>query len=141
MRRLILLMAAMGASVLLVSGVAYALTIQCGGAGDQDPDPGLCVGTPEDDEITGTNQPDVIRALQHFRHVFGRPLLVVWDRSNTRRDRRVQDFIAAHAGDYAAWPLPPYAPDLNPEEQANGVIKSRMANAPPDSIAVNSRLK
>ena len=66
MRRLILLMAAMGASVLLVSGVAYALTIQCGGAGDQDPDPGLCLGTQDDDEITGTNQPDVIRALSGF---------------------------------------------------------------------------
>jgi len=68
-RRLILLMAAMGASVLLVSGVAYALTIQCGGAGDQDPNPGLCLGTQDDDEITGTNQPDVIRALGGFDYV------------------------------------------------------------------------
>lgn len=79
--------------------------------------------------------PDVIRALRHFRHVFGRPLLVVWDRSNTHRDHRVQAFVAAHAADYATWSLPPYAPDLNPEEQANGVIKSRTANALPDSVA------
>jgi transposase len=79
--------------------------------------------------------PDVIRALQHFRRVLGCPLLLVWDRSNTHRDRRVQRFVAAHPADYAAWFLPPYAPDLNPEEQANGVIKSRMANALPASIA------
>lgn len=79
--------------------------------------------------------PDVIRALQHFRHVFGQPLPLVWDRSNTHRDRRVQAFIAAHPADYATWALPLYAPELNPEEQANGVIKSRMANALPDSIA------
>ena len=86
--------------------------------------------------VLGTaHGPDVIRALQHFRHVFGRPLLVVWDRSNTHRDHRVRDFIAAHPADYAAWPLPPYAPDVNPEEQANGIIKSRMANALPGSIA------
>lgn len=79
--------------------------------------------------------PDVIRALQHFRRVLGRPLLLVWDRSNTHRDGRVQAFVAAHPADYAAWYLPPYAPDLNPEEQANSVIKSRMANALPADIA------
>lgn len=79
--------------------------------------------------------PDVIRALRHFRHVLGQPLLLVWDRSNTHRDQRVQRFVAAHPADYAAWFLPPYAPDLNPEEQANSVIKSRMANALPASIA------
>jgi hypothetical protein len=40
-RRLILLMAAMGAAMLLVvSGVAYALSVQCDGTGDQDPDLG-----------------------------------------------------------------------------------------------------
>lgn len=86
--------------------------------------------------VVGTVKgPDVIRALRHFRHVLGRPLLLVWDRSNTHRDQRVQRFVAAHPADYAAWFLPPYAPDLNPEEQANGVIKSRMANALPESVA------
>ena len=35
MRRLILLMAAMEAAVLLASGVAYALSVQCDGAGDR----------------------------------------------------------------------------------------------------------
>lgn len=67
--------------------------------------------------------------FQHFRHVLGRRLLVVWDRSNTHRDQRVKRFMAARTADYAGWFLPPYAPDLHPEEQANGVIKSRMANA------------
>lgn len=32
------------------------------------------------------------------------------------------------------WSLPPYAPELNPEEQANAIIKRRMANALPASI-------
>ena len=69
MRRLILLMAAMGTAVLMVSGVAYALSVQCDGAGDQDPNPGRCVGTQEDDQITGTDQRDVIRALDGFDDV------------------------------------------------------------------------
>ena len=61
MRRLILLMAAMGAAMLLlVSGVAYALTIQCDDGGDQNPDPGECFGTEESDRITGNSYPEVI---------------------------------------------------------------------------------
>jgi Ca2+-binding RTX toxin-like protein len=62
-RRLILLMAAMAAAVLLVSGVAYALSVQCDGAGDQDPAPGLCQGTEQNDRITGSQERDEILAL------------------------------------------------------------------------------
>lgn len=78
--------------------------------------------------------PEVIRALRHFRRVLGTPLFLVWDHSNTHTDRRVQDFLARHARDYAAAYLPPYAPELNPEEQANARIKGRMANALPESV-------
>ena len=67
MRRLILLMAAMGAAMLLVSGVAYALTVvQCDGTGDQDPATGQCQGTDQNDDITGTDQADLISALGGF---------------------------------------------------------------------------
>jgi hypothetical protein len=55
-------MAAMGAALLLVSGVAFALSVQCDGTGDQDPDSGECRGTTEDDKITGTAQRDSISA-------------------------------------------------------------------------------
>jgi hypothetical protein len=62
-RRLILLMAVMAAAVLVVSGVAYALSVQCDGAGDQDPAPGLCQGTNQNDRITGSQERDEILAL------------------------------------------------------------------------------
>jgi Ca2+-binding RTX toxin-like protein len=62
-RRLILLMTAMAAAVLVVSGVAYALSVQCDGVGDQDPVPGECAGTDQNDVITGTDQRDIILAL------------------------------------------------------------------------------
>src|SRR5215203_6985860 len=62
-RRLILLMAAMGAAMLVVSGVAYALSVQCDGAGDQDPETGECAGTDQNDVITGTAQSELIFAL------------------------------------------------------------------------------
>jgi Ca2+-binding RTX toxin-like protein len=63
MRRAVLL--AVVGSVLLVAfaGVAYALSVQCDGAGDQDPDPGQCQGTEQSDQITGTDVRDVIFAL------------------------------------------------------------------------------
>jgi Ca2+-binding RTX toxin-like protein len=64
-----LLMATMGATVLLMSGVAYALTVQCDGAGDQDPAAGQCRGTLGDDDITGTDQKDSIVALRGFDDV------------------------------------------------------------------------
>lgn len=85
--------------------------------------------------VRGTiHGPDVIRALRHFRRVFRCALLVVWDRANTHTDGGVQTFVAAHPAEFATWLLPPYAPELNPEEQANALIKRRMANALPDSV-------
>jgi Ca2+-binding RTX toxin-like protein len=70
MRRATLL--AVVVSVLLgaFAGVAYALSVQCDGAGDQDPDPGQCQGTEQSDTITGTDQRDLIFALGSFDDVF-----------------------------------------------------------------------
>ena len=43
--------------------------MQCDGAGDQDPDPGQCRGTNQNDGITGTAQRDIIFALGGFDEV------------------------------------------------------------------------
>jgi hypothetical protein len=42
--------------------------------------------------------------------------------------------FAAHAQDFAVAYLPAYAPELNPEEQCNAVVKCAMANALPGSV-------
>lgn len=67
-------MLAVVGSVLLVAfaGVAYALTVQCDGTGDQDPDPGQCQGTEQSDFIAGTDVRDVIFALGGFDDVDAR---------------------------------------------------------------------
>jgi Ca2+-binding RTX toxin-like protein len=70
MRRILVMLAAMSATVLMVSGVAYALAVTCDGTGDRDPDTGECRGTAEDDVITGTALRDVIFALNGFDDVF-----------------------------------------------------------------------
>src|SRR5215211_8130365 len=72
----------------------------------------------------------VIQALRSVHRKIGTPLLVVWDRLNVHRSRATTDFIAAHAQDYAV----AYAPELNPEEQCNALVKRAMANALPGSV-------
>ena len=76
----------------------------------------------------------VIAALRYFRRRIGRPLLVVWDRLPAHRAAPVLAFVAAHPDDYQlAW-LPPYAPELNPEELCNGAVKRALLNAVPGSV-------
>jgi transposase len=82
----------------------------------------------------------VILALRYVRRKVGTPLLVVWDRLNAHRSRATMDFVSAHAQDYAVAYLPAYAPELNPEEQCNAVVKRAMANALPGSVADLHRL-
>ena len=82
----------------------------------------------------------VILALRYFRHKIGTPLLVVWDRLNAHRSQVTPEFIAAHPQDYAVASLPAYAPELNPEEQCNALVKRAMANALPVSVADLHRL-
>jgi transposase len=82
----------------------------------------------------------VISVLRSFRRKIGMPLLVVWDRLNAHRSRATMDFVSAHAQDYAVAYLPAYAPELNPEEQCNAIVKRAMANALPGSVADLHRL-
>lgn len=77
---------------------------------------------------------DVVRALKHFRAWIGAPLLVVWDRLNAHRGADVRYLLAERPRDFAVAFLPAYAPELNPEEQANAVLKRRVANALPGSV-------
>lgn len=76
----------------------------------------------------------VIEALRYFRRRVGRPLVVVWDRLNAHRAKTVRAFVAAHPADYRLEWLPPYAPDLNPEELCNGAVKRALQNAAPASV-------
>jgi hypothetical protein len=46
----------------------------------------------------------------------------------------VQAFVAAHPVPYRLECLPPFAPELNPEERCNGVVKRALRNAVPRSV-------
>ena len=63
------------------------------------------------------NGPDVVEFLQHLlRHVSGK-LLVIWDGSPIHRGKDVKNFLLEEAnGRVQLERLPPYSPDLNPDE-------------------------
>lgn len=71
---------------------------------------------------------EVVVALRYFRRAVGRPLYIVWDRLQAHRSRKVSDFLERHLSDFHVEYLPPYAPDLNPEEGCNSAVKADMRN-------------
>lgn len=76
-----------------------------------------------------------MEALRYFRKKIGQPLIIVWDRLQAHRSREVSRLVAEHPDDYRIEWLPPYAPDLNPEEQCNSVVKNEMRNTLPESAS------
>jgi transposase len=77
---------------------------------------------------------EVVEGLRYFRRKAGRPLIIVWDRLQAHRSKEVADFVATHPDDFRIEWLPSYAPDTNPEEQCNAVVKREMLNALPGSV-------
>ena len=54
--------------------------------------------------------------------------------SQAHRSKEVADSMATHSDDFRLEWLPSYAPDTNPEEQCNAVVKREMLNALPGSV-------
>jgi DDE superfamily endonuclease len=72
----------------------------------------------------------ILVALRHCQRHISRPMIIIWDRFNAPRAVIVQDDIAAHPDLAVAW-LPPYAPDLHPEEGCHGHLTQPLRNATP----------
>ncbi len=73
---------------------------------------------------------DILVALRHFqRHIAG-PMIIIWDRLTAHRAVLVKEYIAAHPDIEVEW-VPPYAPELNPEEGCHGNVKQHLRNAAP----------
>ena len=84
--------------------------------------------------------PDVVRFLRYLHAKLKRPIWAVMDRLGAHRGAEVKRLVARHPGDYHLVFLPPYAPDLNPEEQCNAAVKKAMLNALPDSVEEMRRM-
>lgn len=79
-------------------------------------------------------QEQVIEFLRDLlRHIRGEVILI-WDRLNAHRGKRVRSFVAGHPRLHVEF-LPAYAPELNPNEYAWSYFKCRsLANYCPDDV-------
>ena len=60
------------------------------------------------------------------------PAVLVWDRLQAHRARITQEFFMCHLQLHPHF-LPPYAPELNPDEGVWTILKRSLANTRPDS--------
>ena len=56
--------------------------------------------------------------------------ILVWDRAPIHRSKKVTVYLAEHPEIVVEW-LPPYAPEINPEEFCHGNVKQQIKNATP----------
>lgn len=75
-----------------------------------------------DDSLTSVES---VRFLKHLLTQLDRKLLVIWDGSPIHRGKEVKTYLADGATKHIHLePLPPYAPDLNPDEGVWSHLKS-----------------
>ena len=70
--------------------------------------------------------PEVVAFLRALRrHLAERKLLIVWDRLQAHRSRLVREYVESQDGAIHLEFLPPYAPELNPDEYVWNDLKSQ----------------
>ena len=75
----------------------------------------------------------IVVALQHVRRLMGTGFILIWDRLSAHRAQPVRDYLQVHPEIRVEW-LPPYAPDINPEEFCHGTVKQHLRNMTCDSV-------
>ncbi len=70
--------------------------------------------------------------LAHLRRKLAGAMIVLWDGLSVHKSDDVKIYLAEHP-EISVETLPPYAPDLNPEEECHGNVKQRLRNAAPET--------
>ena len=69
------------------------------------------------------NGPVFVEFLKRLLHNAQRPVFLILDGSSYHRSRRVKDYLARQGGKLRLFFLPPYSPELNPDEQVWNYVK------------------
>lgn len=65
-----------------------------------------------------------VQFLQRLLHGAARPIFLILDGASYHASRRVQDYVATLPGKLRLFFLPPYSPELNPDEQVWNHVKN-----------------
>jgi transposase len=71
--------------------------------------------------------PTLIRFMRRLIRSTARKVFLILDNLNVHKAAQVRGWVAAHADGIAVFYLPPYAPELNPDEYLNGDLKLGVA--------------
>jgi transposase len=77
------------------------------------------------------NAPTFIRFLQRLIRDARRRVFLILDRLKAHRARLTQDWLAEHGADIEVHYLPPYSPDLNPDEGVHADLKQAVPRQAP----------
>lgn len=72
----------------------------------------------------------IVKMLKHLLRYMPEGFVMIWDGASIHRSKVTKAFLADHR-EIAVEPLPPYAPELNPEEYSHGNVKARNRNSTP----------
>ncbi len=77
------------------------------------------------------NAPTLIRFLQRLIREDRRKVFLILDRLRAHRARMTQDWLAEHRSEIEVHYLPPYSPELNPDEGVNADLKQAVPRKAP----------
>jgi transposase len=71
--------------------------------------------------------PRIVIALKYIRRYLPGPVILVWDQLAAHKAATVREYLKSDT-ELEVVSLPPYCPELNPEEYCHGYVKERMRN-------------
>jgi transposase len=75
--------------------------------------------------------PDLVRFLRRLVRDARRKVFLILDRLQAHRARLTQDWLAEHRSEIEIHYLPPYSPELNPDEGVNADLKQAVPRRAP----------
>ena len=77
--------------------------------------------------------------LKQLLHGKTNPLILIVDRASFHRSKKVRNFVRSHRKQIRVYFLPSYSPEMNPDEQAWNIVKSKKIGK--QSVKTKSELK
>jgi transposase len=77
------------------------------------------------------NSETLITALKHVQQHIPGKFILIWDRASIHTSKKTKTYLR-NQPEILVEELPPYAPQLNPEEYCHGNVKRHLKNARPE---------